>query len=149
MVDYTNISNVSVEPLAPVTSELMTSLRDNPIAIAEGSVGAPNMYVGLANRLQAGALGTWAFAYCTTGDKNFGDVVPGSSLRPTGAAYGVTLAGASSETSFSLNLDSGAALSGSWTCLGRFDSGNTDNQSGGGFTRSLILRGATLWMRVV
>ena len=49
MADYTNISNVSVEPLAPVTSELMTSLRDNPIAIAEGSLGAP--------RVQGKALG--------------------------------------------------------------------------------------------
>lgn len=43
MADYTNISNVSVEPLAPVTSELMTSLRDNPIAIAEGALGSPKI----------------------------------------------------------------------------------------------------------
>lgn len=43
MADYTEISNVSVEPLAPVTSELMTALRDNPIAISEGALGSPRI----------------------------------------------------------------------------------------------------------
>ena len=43
MTDYTGISNTQVEPEAPVTSELMTSLRDDPIAIAEGSLDAPGV----------------------------------------------------------------------------------------------------------
>ena len=43
MTDYTIISNTQVEPEAPVTSELMNSLRDNPLAIAEGSIDAPGV----------------------------------------------------------------------------------------------------------
>ena len=43
MTDYTIISNTQVEPEAPVTSELMNSLRDNPLAIAEGATAAPRV----------------------------------------------------------------------------------------------------------
>ena len=43
MTDYTGISNTQVDPEAPVTSELMASLRDDPIAIAEGSLDAPGI----------------------------------------------------------------------------------------------------------
>jgi len=43
MTDYTVIANTQVDPNAPITSELMTALRDNPIAIAEGAVGAPRI----------------------------------------------------------------------------------------------------------
>ena len=43
MTDYTIISNTQVDPEAPVTSELMNSLRDNPLAIAEGSLDAPGV----------------------------------------------------------------------------------------------------------
>ena len=43
MTDYTGISNTQVDPGAPVTSELMASLRDDPLAIAEGSLDAPGV----------------------------------------------------------------------------------------------------------
>lgn len=43
MTDYTSIANSQIDPKAPVTSELMTALRDNPIAIAEGAAGAPKV----------------------------------------------------------------------------------------------------------
>ena len=43
MADYTSIADSQIDPKAPVTSELMTALRDNPIAIAEGSAGAPKI----------------------------------------------------------------------------------------------------------
>jgi len=49
MADYIPILNSQLEPKAPVTSELMFQLRDNPIAITEGAVGAP--------RIQDAALG--------------------------------------------------------------------------------------------
>jgi hypothetical protein len=45
MTDYLALTNSQVEPNAPVTSELVTALRDNPIAIAEGSIGSPEMEV--------------------------------------------------------------------------------------------------------
>jgi len=54
MTDYTSIADSQVEPLSPVTSELMTALRDNPLAIAEGSTGAPRMVLKSIERLVAG-----------------------------------------------------------------------------------------------
>ena len=43
MADWFSIPNTSVDPDAPVTSNLMYALRDNPIAIAEGATGAPRV----------------------------------------------------------------------------------------------------------
>lgn len=43
MTDYVNVTNTQVQPKAPGTSELITALRDNPIAITEGSTGAPRI----------------------------------------------------------------------------------------------------------
>lgn len=145
MTDYTNISNVSVEPLAPVTSELMTSLRDNPIAISEGSVGAPNMYVGLAKRLQAGALGSWVFASCTLENVNYGVLVAGSSLRPTSGAYAFsqTIDGVG-EVSFA----QGGTLSGTWMCLGQYTKEDSVILPGDP-SQEMTIQGATLWMRTV
>lgn len=44
MADWTNIPDSSVDPDAPVTSELAYAWRDNPIAIAEGATGAPRIH---------------------------------------------------------------------------------------------------------
>ena len=43
MTDYTTITDTQVDPEAPITSELMSALRDNPIAITEGASGAPQV----------------------------------------------------------------------------------------------------------
>lgn len=43
MTDWTTITDSQVDPKAPVTSELMTALRDNPAAITEGATGAPKI----------------------------------------------------------------------------------------------------------
>lgn len=58
MADWTTITDSQVDPKAPVTSELMTALRDNPVAIAEGATNAPR----IAEKIQS-ALGqneAWA-----------------------------------------------------------------------------------------
>ena len=41
MSDYIGITEAQSNPFAPLTSELVKQLRDNPIAIAEGAEGAP------------------------------------------------------------------------------------------------------------
>lgn len=41
MTSYTAILNGEIDPESPITTSLMTKLRDNPIAIAEGATGAP------------------------------------------------------------------------------------------------------------
>jgi len=43
MTTYTTIPNSDIDQDSPVTQPLMTSLRDNPIAITEGASGAPRI----------------------------------------------------------------------------------------------------------
>lgn len=43
MADWTNIPDMAVDPDAPLTSELGYAWRDNPIAIADGALGAPKV----------------------------------------------------------------------------------------------------------
>lgn len=79
MADWTTITDSQVDPKAPVTSELMTALRDNPIAIAQGATNAPR----IAEKIQSasGQNEAWAtignlgsgngvcvdfYAYCQT-----------------------------------------------------------------------------------
>ena len=42
MTDYREITSPEVEPRAPVTTALMSALRDNPISIANGDETVPN-----------------------------------------------------------------------------------------------------------
>lgn len=53
MTAYVTIPNTDVDAESPVDVDLMTALRDNPIAIAEGSVGAPEI---LGTALQADSI---------------------------------------------------------------------------------------------
>lgn len=43
MTDYVAITDTQVDPDAPLTSQLGYQWRDNPIAMAEGATGAPNI----------------------------------------------------------------------------------------------------------
>ena len=43
MTTYTAIANTEIDPESPVTSDLMTKLRDNPLAQGEGTTGAPRV----------------------------------------------------------------------------------------------------------
>jgi len=43
MTTYTPIANGSVDAGSPIDESLVTALRDNPIAISEGSAGAPKI----------------------------------------------------------------------------------------------------------
>jgi hypothetical protein len=45
MASYVTITDTQVDPQAPITSDLMSALRDNPIAIAERAAGAPRVNV--------------------------------------------------------------------------------------------------------
>lgn len=56
MTTYTVISDAQIDQDSPITQPLMTALRDNPIAIAEGADGAPT--VALRNVRQSGSA-TW------------------------------------------------------------------------------------------
>lgn len=43
MASYITITDAETDPEAPLTSELAKKWRDNPLAIAEGAVGAPRV----------------------------------------------------------------------------------------------------------
>lgn len=59
MTTYTTIANTSIDVDSPVTEGLMTALRDNPIAIAEGSSGAPKVAVNALRCVTYTASGTF------------------------------------------------------------------------------------------
>ena len=44
MTSYITITDAETDPEAPLTSELAKKWRDNPIALAEGAIGAPRIY---------------------------------------------------------------------------------------------------------
>ena len=139
---YTPILNAEVDAESPVTDLLLTRLRDNPIAIAAGDVGAPRIqFAGLdAWFSTAGAIGSYMFAY-GTGDVAFGSTVAGSTLRPTSAARSVTQGSATTAT-----FNEGSTLAGTWRCMGTFDTGVTGPNEGSG--NGPTLQGATLWLRI-
>ena len=43
MTTYTTIPDADIDPDSPITTSLVTLLRDNPIAITEGASGAPKV----------------------------------------------------------------------------------------------------------
>jgi len=55
MTAYVTIPNGDVDPESPITTSLMVALRDNPTAITEGAVGAPE----IAAAALVDALQTW------------------------------------------------------------------------------------------
>lgn len=138
MATYSTISEAESDPGAPGTSQLVKRLRDNPIAVWEGDATAPRIdpINAMAHQGVFGAIGTYVFATRTTGDVAEGVTAAGSGLRPTAASYSFSQNGGA----FSATHTIGAALSGTWRCMGRLDESITDN----GNTNL----GATLWLRV-
>ncbi len=73
MADWTTITDTQVDPDAPLTSQLGYAWRDNPIAIAEGAVGAP--------RVMHNALNTYIGSETTTGSTPIEFLNTNGSLR--------------------------------------------------------------------
>jgi len=46
MADYINIPNEAIDGDSPPTQTIFEALRDNPVAIAEGAIGAPRFKLG-------------------------------------------------------------------------------------------------------
>lgn len=70
MADWKQIPDTDVDPDAPVTSELMYALRDNPVAIAEGASGAPRIEPQAVKSYPHRLIGTTN----TTAGVNFGNL---------------------------------------------------------------------------
>lgn len=70
MTDYVEILDTQIEPDAPLTAVLAGQWRDNPIAIAEGSPGAPKV---ASRALQGFLLPTIQFTTTPAGYTNLGN----------------------------------------------------------------------------
>ena len=145
--DFSNDPNAAARR-GLVQSKLINLILDTipelvEAAIAAAQEDAPSPYVGLAANLVAGGLGSLVFAYSTGGDVAFGGTVAGSALRPVGAARSV--GGGAGST---VVLASGSALTGTWTCLGYFDSTVTATGTGQD-PPTVTIQGATLWQRTL
>ena len=116
---WTNIDDSFLEPGKPVRSADLIALRDNAVAVAEGSVGAPSLNLGIAARGIAGAVGTYAFASRSSGQYSFGALISGSLLTPASA-----------------QISTGGTLSGTWRCMGAAGFGTA------------IPDKITLWLRI-
>lgn len=155
MATWTDIPNSSLESGAPARAIDATALRDNPIAITEGTVGAPKIQTAALNDLAVTAaklatteqmttanvgnatkslavyaVGSYIFATSLTG-LNYapGAVIAGSSLRP---ASMTAIDGGDGYTAALYITGSGVA--GNWRCMGysQYNSG---------------AYGTTLWLR--
>lgn len=161
MTTYTAITNGEVAPEAPITSELLTRLRDNTLAIQEGDATAPNIVTAaitdgnitdakLNTGAATGAGTTWVgkrMAGLSAG--NLGTFVLARYAPSTGAdtvTFGRSIAGSSlfpagyyttGLGAAATNTDAyGAALSGTWEAQGYVD------------TPAGALNAITLWLRV-
>lgn len=143
MATYTAITDTEIDPEKPVTTSLMTKLRDNPLAMFEGASGAPKIepaaitdgsltaaklatgttertwVLGRIASASVGAVGTYALlrdaSGNTTGEHTPGETVSASILRYSNVAGDA----ATSPTP-----------SGTWRCMGYADvSGSQTNET--------------------
>ena len=79
---WVSIPNTSLESGKPARSIDVVALRDNPIAIANGDTGAPEVkLVAVEKAPDAGVIGSYAFCIRVSGTDSTGTTVAGSLLR--------------------------------------------------------------------
>lgn len=144
MTTYTAIPDTSIDIDSPVTQPLMTALRDNPIAIAEGSSGAPSIETAAfgTTYYTEGGIGTYCFAEGPTSDVAFGSTASGSDLQPTSALWKADNIDGNGISDG--EFDTGTALSGTWKAMGTYD--YISDFAFGATTSNGY--GATLWLRI-
>lgn len=152
---WTTIDNSLVSVGALPFATTIQALRDNPVAIANGDVGAPRVTdVALSTTVTAagatwvgartatllnGSVGSYAFCSPTSGGPySAGNGIAGGSL----AYAGVNGEGTDGEGVVRVDPDvqvSGSPGAGTWRCMGY-----SQTVTSSGVTR----RGATLWLRI-
>jgi hypothetical protein len=131
---WTTIPDTSLEPGKPIRSIDALALRDNPIAIAAGDVGAPRI---AAAALQSGTPeALWVLGLTAlSGAGGLGSYALLQSTNTTAVAPGGTKAGSNLAYSDANGIASGTPA-GTWRCMGRDNSFTV-----GGYS-------ATLWLRI-
>jgi len=135
MTTWTTIANTAVAAGGRPRGSLMTALRDNPVAIAEGAAGAPRVafaaIVDAMAGVTVGGIGTYGFF--RSPDIATGATIAGSSLVYAGAITSINIAGNG-------NMSAGAsgAPSGTWRCMGYVSKAESTDVTG--TVASLFLR---------
>ena len=131
MTTYTAITNGQIDQDSPITQPLMTALRDNPIAISEGSSGAPRIRGEAAAQLDdlptltvsaadtyniVSSLATNVFSTPVTGSLSFvlGSTVTITKATGTARLIGVHRSSNTGTTSFLRILKNGVQI-GAWS----------------------------------
>ncbi|MEQ3625994.1 MAG: hypothetical protein ABNH26_08805 [Celeribacter sp.] len=145
MTTYTPITDGAIDQDSPITVGLMTALRDNPIAIAEGAPGAPLINGAIAAAGAAGAVGTYSLLRRTSSKgegsgETLGDEVSGSGLAYSG--INGPYDGTSGTYSVAYMTEGFAAPAGRWRCMG---DARTPNVSGATVGSNYS---ATNWLRI-
>ena len=122
MTTYNAIPDSLLEPDDPITSDIGFRWRDNPIAMFEGSAGAP--------RLQFAALDAWFTTLGAVGSMAFLATISGSSgVINAGATFaGSALTYSGFHKSNGLEV-SGTGLTGTWRAMGKVVSAGIDNRA--------------------
>jgi hypothetical protein len=110
MADWTTIPDSSIEPGKPIRSIDGLALRDNPIAIAEGAVGAP--------KVQPSTAIQWGSSTNTNDER---DWVLGRTAGATALAVGTYAIGTSGSGASSGSTVAGSSIglgSGTWRSMG-------------------------------
>jgi hypothetical protein len=156
MADWTTIPDSSIEPGKPIRSIDGLALRDNPVAIAEGAVGAPKIaaaalktgnnerdwVLARTSAADVGAVGTYAFL----GSTNLTAVAPGSTKAGSSLRYASVLkttstwSGTTPDAAYGIGTTT--TPSGTWRCMGIDGSGSY------GTPDVTNCWGATLWLRI-
>lgn len=143
MADWVTITDSQVDPDAPLTSELAYAWRDNPVALAEGAVGAPRIVDAALGTTVTSAGETWVAArMIARAAQGIGTYILAETVGTVGAQTpGSTVAGSSLRHSNATGAGNGglANMSGTWRCMGR-----TSSRTGTGQVADAI----TLWQRI-
>lgn len=155
MATYRYPGDDEVDPDSPVTSELMTALRDNLEAVIEGDPSAPSLAGGYAASITgAGIVGAQVLAvldFNADTEVLQGQTVPGSSLLPCCIRLiGRTRDATAQDTTYEIDPlegvqvqyrdpDTTGIFSGTWRCMGY---AFTDNDGGD------TIYAATMFLRI-
>lgn len=139
MADWTGIADSSLDPDAPLTSELAYAWRDNPIAIAEGAAGAPRILDAALGTTPTNAGRNWVAQRTVTASAS--GVGQYAFLRVDGSAgYGpgdtVDASVATVRWNGSGSANGPIISTGVWRCQGFIATGSSGTDR------------ATLWLRI-
>lgn len=119
MADWVTINDSQVDPDAPLTSELAYAWRDNPVALAEGAVGAPRIEDAALGATATSDGATWiGNRYALLGHAAVGTVIMAARTGTTGHSPGDVVAGSNLLYSNGDGTGAAGAPPGTWVCLG-------------------------------